>query len=440
VAALRGGERGVAGALPAGAGAAAPRWRAACNPRPSFSHAAAARPRGPSRAPQEASCAPSATPEWLAANAATLEALEEAVQRLALGKAAAPAATATTTTATATATAAPAAPAAPEAPHLSSRLAALEAQVQTLALEQQYLARHVEALTETQVTHELHLRGVQDDTEAAIERAIAPLRAALAAAEARAAAAESRAQAALVAAHAHATAVEAFGGRLASAEASAAAAEASCRRVREQASASRADGAAAVKALAGDVALFSAAADAAAARADAAATREASLRELVSRNLRACASADAQVRAHVGTITAEVSVVMRNFVERRFVENNALVDAALRERLPEYARSASSARIALVRTHHSGGGAGAGAGSGAGGAADAAAAAGGGAGGPPVVLVRTEGAGMERALGAVLSAYARDGGTQPVAVAAAPGTGAAAGGGGRPAAGGAGGA
>jgi hypothetical protein len=70
-----------------------------------------------------------------------------------------------------------------------------------------------------------------------------------------------------------------------------------------------------------------------------------------------------------------------------------------------------------------------GAGGAAGGAAvDVAAAAGGGAGGPPVVLVRTEGAGMERALGAVLSAYARDGGTQPVAVSAAPPGGAAGGG------------
>jgi small-conductance mechanosensitive channel len=294
-----------------------------------------------------------------------------------------------------------------EAP-ASPRLAALHGQVQTLSLEQQYLARHVEAVTETQVTHELALRAQPAATAAACADAAAPLHARLAAAEARAAAAEARAEAAHAALAQQAAALAALTARMDAADAAAQAAAQQQRRLREQLAAQRSEATAAAKRLSDDLALHAAAAEAAVARADAAAAREAALRELVTRTLRAVQSADAQVHANVGTITAQVSTVLRQFVERRFAENNALIDAAMRERVPAYATSASTARFALVRAHA--------AAPGAHGAAAHAAAHAPGAAEPPVLLVRAEDAQMEQTLETVLRKYAEDGGTQSVAV------------------------
>jgi hypothetical protein len=335
--------------------------------------------------------------EWLAAAVSTLQAADASLQAFPAGKGV------------------PESGGVSEAGAVAPRLAKLQGQVQSLSLEQQYLARHVEAVTETQVHHELALRAAPAATAAACADAAAPLHARMhdaearaAAAEARAAAAEARAEAAHAALATQGAALAALAARLDAQEASVESSAAQQRRLREQLSASRADAAAAAKALSDDVALHAATAEAAVSRADAAAQREAALRELVTRTLRAVQSADEQVRENVGTITAEVSTVLRHFVERRFAENNALVDAALRERVPDYAQSASTARFALVRAHTAGGGTPAVA------AAQAAAA-------PPVLLVRAEDAQMEQTLETVLRKYAEDGGTQSVAVVPARG-------------------
>ncbi len=355
---------------------------------PSSDHATAPCPASAARQAQQA--------EWLAAAVSSLQAADASLHAFPSGKGGSERGGVS------------------EAGGVAPRLASLQSQVQSLSLEQQYLARHVEAVTETQVAHELALRATPAATAAACADAAAPLHARLhdaearaAAAEARAAAAEARAEAAHAALATQGAALAALAARLDAQEASLVASAAQQRRLREQLSASRADAAAASKALSDDVALHAATAEAAVSRADAAAQREAALRELVTRTLRAVQSADEQVRENVGTITAEVSTVLRHFVERRFAENNALVDAALRERVPDYAQSASTARFALVRAHTA--------------TTPASAAASQAASAPPVLLVRAEDAQMEQTLETVLRKYAEDGGTQNVAVVPARG-------------------
>ena len=168
---------------------------------PSADHAASPCPAPAAPQAQQA--------EWLAAAVSSLQAADASLQAFPAGKGGSEVA------------------AVSEAGAVAPRLASLQSQVQSLSLEQQYLARHVEAVTETQVHHELALRATQAATTAACADAAAPLHARLhdaearaAAAEARAAAAEARAEAAQAALATQAVALAALATRLDAQEAS----------------------------------------------------------------------------------------------------------------------------------------------------------------------------------------------------------------------------
>ncbi|CAN8073155.1 unnamed protein product [Agarophyton chilense] len=63
------------------------------------------------------------------------------------------------------------------------------------------------------------------------------------------------------------------------------------------------------------------------------------LKRLIESNLRTQWSAESIVKEQVSLITKHVCVAMRQYTARRISENNALIDKALRARIPEYANS-----------------------------------------------------------------------------------------------------
>lgn len=72
-----------------------------------------------------------------------------------------------------------------------------------------------------------------------------------------------------------------------------------------------------------------------------------SLKKLIESNLRTQWNAESIVKEQVSLITKHVCVAMRQYTARRILENNALIDQALRARVPEYAKNDS--QFVLVR-------------------------------------------------------------------------------------------
>lgn len=64
-----------------------------------------------------------------------------------------------------------------------------------------------------------------------------------------------------------------------------------------------------------------------------------SLKKLIESNLRTQWNAENIVKEQVSLITKHVCVAMRQYTARRISENNALIDQALRARIPEYAKN-----------------------------------------------------------------------------------------------------
>ncbi|KAI0562951.1 hypothetical protein FGB62_48g11 [Gracilaria domingensis] len=71
------------------------------------------------------------------------------------------------------------------------------------------------------------------------------------------------------------------------------------------------------------------------------------LKRLIESNLRTQWSAESIVKEQVSLITKHVCVAMRQYTARRISENNALIDKALRARIPEYAKN--NDQFVLVR-------------------------------------------------------------------------------------------
>lgn len=71
------------------------------------------------------------------------------------------------------------------------------------------------------------------------------------------------------------------------------------------------------------------------------------LKKLIESNLRTKVSAEGIVKEQVSLITKHVCVAMRQYTTRRISENNALIDRALRARVPDYARN--EGQFVLVR-------------------------------------------------------------------------------------------
>lgn len=71
------------------------------------------------------------------------------------------------------------------------------------------------------------------------------------------------------------------------------------------------------------------------------------LKKLIESNLRTQWNAESIVKEQVSLITKHVCVAMRQYTARRISENNALIDQALRARVPEYAKNED--QFVLVR-------------------------------------------------------------------------------------------
>lgn len=72
-----------------------------------------------------------------------------------------------------------------------------------------------------------------------------------------------------------------------------------------------------------------------------------SLKKLIESNMRNQLSAEGIVKEQVSLITKHVCMAMRQYTSRRISENNALIDQALRARIPEYAEN--EGQFVLVR-------------------------------------------------------------------------------------------
>lgn len=79
-----------------------------------------------------------------------------------------------------------------------------------------------------------------------------------------------------------------------------------------------------------------------------------SLKKLIESNLRTQWNAESIVKEQVSLITKHVCVAMRQYTARRISENNALIDQALRARVPEYAKNEE--QFVLVRERDTDGG------------------------------------------------------------------------------------
>jgi len=72
-------------------------------------------------------------------------------------------------------------------------------------------------------------------------------------------------------------------------------------------------------------------------------------KQLILKTLRTDQQAETLLKEYAGNIASQVSAVMNQAITVRIQENNALIDTALRQRLPEYARNADSS-FALVHS------------------------------------------------------------------------------------------